>query len=57
MIVRLEYHGRMIQTNSDPDNPVVKVFARSCFLDPLHVTTSLDLAMRWIDTNKIEETK
>jgi hypothetical protein len=46
---RLDYKGMKLQTNGDPNRPQVKVFWPSCFLNPLYVTTSLDLAMRWVD--------
>ena len=48
-ISRFEYKGVVVQTNGNPDKPQVKVFWNSCFLNPLYVTTSLDLAMRWVD--------
>lgn len=46
---RFDYKGMRVQTNGNPDKPEVKVFWNSCFLNPLYVTTSLDLAMRWVD--------
>jgi hypothetical protein len=49
VMTRFEYKGLMIQSNCNPDKPQVKVFRNSCFLYPLFVTTSLDLAMRWTD--------
>jgi hypothetical protein len=49
------YLGRRVETNGNPNKPIVKVFANSCFLYPLHVTTSLDLAMRWIEANPIKK--
>lgn len=49
MVNRFEYEGTTIQTNGNPKKPVVKVFWKSCFLDPVYVTTSLDLAIRWVD--------
>lgn len=48
-IVRLDYKGLKLATNGNPDAPIVRVFANSCFLRPLFETTSLDLAMRWVD--------
>jgi len=48
-MTRLDYKGMALQTNRNPDKPEVKVFPNSCFLNPLYVTTSLDLAMRWVD--------
>jgi hypothetical protein len=47
--MRFEYKGTVLQTNSNPDKPEVKVFWNSCFLNPVYKTTSLDLAMRWVD--------
>ena len=47
--MRLQYKEMKFETNGNPDNPVVKVFQNSCFLRPVFVTTSLDLAMRWVD--------
>jgi len=47
--MRLDYKGLKLDTNGDPANPIVRVFPNSCFLRPLFVTTSLDLAMRWVD--------
>jgi len=52
MTMRLEYKNMRLESNNNPDNPVVKVFRNSCFLRPLFVTTSLDLAMRWIDAQR-----
>lgn len=46
---RFDYKGMRVQTNGNPTKPEVKVFWNSCFLNPLYVTTSLDLAMRWVD--------
>lgn len=46
---RFDYKGMVVQTNGNADKPQVKVFWNSCFLNPLYVTTSLDLAMRWVD--------
>ena len=48
-MTRLDYKGTALQTNGNPDKPQVKVFWNSCFLNPVYVTTSLDLAMRWVD--------
>lgn len=33
----------------------VKVFWPDCFLNPVYITTSLDLAMRWVDAYKTGE--
>jgi hypothetical protein len=48
-MMRFAYKDKMLQTNGDPNHPIVKVFNVSCFLYPLFVTTSLDEAMRWVD--------
>ena len=47
--MRLDYKGLKLETNGNPDTPIVRVFPNSCFLRPLFETTSLDLAMRWVD--------
>lgn len=47
--MRLDYKGMKIDSNGNPNNPQIKVFWNSCFLNPLYVTTSLDLAMHWVD--------
>lgn len=49
MTSRFDYQGMQLQTNMNPDKPEVKVFWNSCFLNPLYITTSLDLAGRWVD--------
>lgn len=48
-MLRLDYKGFVVQTNQNANNPSVKVFWNSCFLNPLYATTSLDLAMCWVD--------
>ena len=52
--MRFSYNDKMLQTNGDPDHPIVKVFNVSCFLEPLFVTRSLDEAMRWVDGDRDE---
>ena len=48
--MRFDYRGLKIESAGNAAKPVVKVFRNSCFLRPLHVTTSLDLAMKWADS-------
>jgi hypothetical protein len=49
MITMLEYRGFKITTNGNPDAPEVKVFLKNRYGRALFETTSLDLAMQWID--------
>lgn len=44
--IRYDYHGAKLEPWL---NGTVKVFWPDCFLNPVYVTTSLDLAMRWVD--------
>ena len=45
--IRYDYKGVKIEPGL---NGTVKVFWPSCFLNPIYVTTSMDLAMRWVDS-------
>lgn len=49
MTSRFDYKGLQVETNNNPQKPLVRVFWKSCYLNPLYKTTSLDLAMKWID--------
>ena len=54
-MARFDYKGLQIETNGNQLKPAVKVFWNSCFLNPLYRTTSLDLAMRWIDAYQADQ--
>jgi hypothetical protein len=45
----LSYQGMTLQTNGNHRKPEVRVYCWQVSVRPIYVTTSLDLAMRWVD--------